>query len=153
MNAGWGLLCCCRSCCCSVAWLSVLCRRSSSLPRRSRICCRVFSRIDQLEDHFRCVAIQVSFLLLLIPGSVLRTVVFSVCRFGGDGFWHTYKAFCCLCCCDGFCLLIQFLSLPSFLASPSSIKIQSRVVRQKLKIFKNEFFWVLWMSGWVGGYL
>ncbi len=66
MNAGWGL-CCCRSCCCSVAWLGVLCRRSSSSPPKSPISCRVFSRIDQLEDHFRCVAIRVSFLLLLIP--------------------------------------------------------------------------------------
>jgi hypothetical protein len=28
-----------------------------------------------------------------LDGSVLRTVVFSVCLFCGDGFWHTYKAF------------------------------------------------------------
>ncbi len=28
---------------------------------------KFFLHIDQLEDHFRCVAIRVSFLLLLIP--------------------------------------------------------------------------------------
>jgi hypothetical protein len=47
--------------------LANLRRRSSSSLPKSPISCRLFSRVDQLEDHFGYVAIRVSFLLLLIP--------------------------------------------------------------------------------------
>ncbi len=150
MNAGWGL-CCCRSCCCSVAWLGVLCRRSSSSSPKSPISCRVFSRIDQLEDHFRCVAIRVSFLLLLIPLNRLmglcsellfsRSLGFVVMGLGT-------RTKLLLSLLLWWVLLSSLVLIASFFPCfPDSIKIQSGVVRQKL--WDLQKWLLLWMSGWV----